>query len=86
MQQTVFRPAGHNAVGFLRPLGHQIVNEGADVAGVPGENQGEPALNFQCGIDARHQPLGGSFLVAGGAVELPRAVQTGNQLGFQRGL
>ena len=83
MQQAVFRPAGHNAVGFLRPLGHQIVNEGADVAGVPGEDQREPTLNFQCGVDAGHQSLRGGFLVAGGAVELPRAVQAGNQFGFQ---
>ena len=36
------------------------------------------------GVQARQQPLGGGFLVAGGAVELPRAVHTGGDFAFQR--
>ena len=31
-QETVLRAAGHHAVGLLRPLGHQVIDESADVA------------------------------------------------------
>ena len=46
VEQPVFRAAGHNPVGLLRSLGHQIIDEGADVAGVPGEDKGFPALKL----------------------------------------
>ena len=85
VQEPIFRSAGHNAVGLLGALGHQVVNEGADVAGVPGENHGGLPLDFQGGVDAGHQALNGGFLIAGGAVELARAVKTGDALGFQGG-
>ena len=86
VQESVFRAAGHDAVGLLGALGHQVVNEGADVAGVPGENQRGLPLDFKGCIDARHQPLNRRLLIAGGAVELARAVQAGDQLAFQGGL
>ena len=85
VEQPVFRSAGHNPVGFFRSLGYQIVDEGADVAGVPGENQRLPPLNLQRRVDARNQSLGGSLLVTGGTVELTRAIQARHLLALQRG-
>ena len=85
MEQTVFRAAGHDPVWLLSTLGHQVVNKRADIAGVPGQDHGRTAQNFECRVDAGHQALRGSLFIAGGTVELARAIETGDQLAFQRG-
>ena len=81
----IIEAAGHDAVRLFRALGHQIVNQRADVAGVPGENQRLFALQFQGGIDAGNETLHGGLLIAGGAVELARAVKPGYLFTFQSG-
>ena len=69
-EQTVFRARGHHAVGLVRPLGHQIVNQRADVASRTGKKHGGKPLDAARGVDARNQSLRGGLLVARGAVEL----------------
>ena len=85
VNQAVFRPGGHHPVGLVGPLCHQIVNEYPCVSVPPGQDQRRLALDLQRGVDPRHQPLGGGFLVAGGAVELSRAVQARHFFALQRG-
>ena len=47
VEQPVFGAAGHDPVRLFRALGHQIVNQRADIAGVPGQDQGVFSLQFQ---------------------------------------
>ena len=83
--QPVLAAGGHDAVGLVGALGHQVVDEGADVALRPGENEWTLPSQLPGGVDASHKALNGGLLVSGGAVELPRAVQAGHLLCFQRG-
>ena len=82
-QQPVLAAAGHHAVGLVRALGDQIVNEGSNVALAPGEDQGLPAVQGQGGVGPGHEALDRSLLVARGAAELPRPVQTRDPLCLQ---
>ena len=83
--QPVLAAGGHDAVGFVGALGHQIVNQGADVALRSGKDKGAFPFQLPGGVDASHKALNGGLLVSGGAVELPRAVQSGHLLGLQGG-
>ena len=83
--QPVFAAGGHDAVRLVGALGHQIVNEGADVALRPGEDKGAFPFQLPGRVNAGHKALNGGLLIPGGAVELSRAVQTGHLLRFQRG-
>ena len=85
VDEAVLRPGGHHAVGLLRALGHKVVDEHADVPVPPGEDEGFLPLDLQRGVDARHKALRRRLLIAGGAVELPRAVQAGDLFALQRG-
>ena len=69
-EQTVFRARGHHAIGLVRTLGHQIVDQRADVASRTGKKHGGKPLDAARGVDARHKSLRGGLLVARGAVEL----------------
>ena len=69
----------------MRALGDQIVNQRADVGLGARENDGILSFCTARSVDARHKPLRGCFLVAGGAVELTRTVKSANRLEFQRG-
>ena len=83
--QPVFAAAGHHAVGVHDALGHQIIHQGAKVAGVTRKDK---LLLAQCiagGVQTGQQALCGSFLVAGSAVELSCPVQAPHHLAFQRG-
>ena len=84
--QPVLGAAGHHAVRLLGALGHQIVDEGADVAFAALEHQRLPAQQRQRRVDARHKALYRRLLIAGGAVELSRAVQPRHRFRLQRGL
>ena len=84
--QPVFRAAGHHAVGLLGALRHQIVDEGANVALAALQHQRLTAQQRQRRVDARHKALYRCLLIAGGAVELPCAVQPRHRLRLQRGL
>ena len=83
--QPVLAAGGHDAVGLVGALRHQIVDEGADVALRPGEDKGAFPFQLSRGVDTGHKALNGGLLVSGGAVELPRAVQAGHLLCFQGG-
>ena len=83
--QPVLAAAGHHAVGVHDALGHKVVHQRAQIAGVPGQHQLLHAQRVAGGIQTRQQTLRGGFLVAGGAVELPCAVQPPHHLAFQRG-
>ena len=84
--QPVLRAAGHHPVRLLRTLCHQIVDEGADVALAAFQHQLLAAQQRQRRVHARHEALRRRLLVARGAVELPRAVQSRHRLRLQRGL
>ena len=83
--QTVLAAGGHDAVRLVGALGHQVVDEGADVALRPGEDKGALPSQLPGGVNAGHKALNGGLLVSGGAVELPCAVQSGHLLGLQGG-
>ena len=85
VDEAVLRPGGHHAIRLVGALGHQVVDEHPHVPVPPGQYQGWFSLQLQRGVDARHQPLGGGLLVAGGAVELPRPVQAGDLFALQGG-
>ncbi len=84
VDEAVLRPGCHHAIRLLRALGHKVVDEHADVPVPPGEDEGLLPLDLQCGVDARNKTLCRRLLIAGGAVELPRAVQAGNLFALQR--
>ena len=83
--QPVLAAAGHHAVGVHDALGHKVVHQRAQIAGVPGQHQLLLAQRVAGSVQTRQQTLRGGFLVAGGAVELPCPVQTPHHLAFQRG-
>ena len=84
-QQPVLATAGHHPVWLVGALGHQIVDEGADVGLAPGEDQGRLPLQLQGGVDPGHKALDRRLLVAGGAAELPGPVEARDPLHLQGG-
>ena len=85
-KQAEFRPGCHHAVGLVGALGHQVVNESTDVAPRARQSNLVSAKGRQGGVDTRHQTLGGGLLVARGAVELSRAVESWVILELQGGV
>ena len=83
---AVFRPRGHHAVGFVRTLGDEVVDEDADVRLVAGKHHLFPSFQPQRGVEPRHEPLRRRLLVAAAPVELTRKVQPGEEFAFQRGV
>ena len=62
--EPVLRAARHHAVGLLRPLRHEVIDEDADVAVTAPQDQRLLPGNAACGIDARDQALRRRLLVA----------------------
>ena len=83
--QAVLAPAGHHAVGIHDTLCDKVIHQRAQIAGLT--LQDELALPFCTagGVQTGQQTLRSSFLVAGGAVELARAIQAPHHLALQRG-
>ena len=81
----MLRAGGHHAVGFVGTLGGQVVGHDADIGHVPGDHQGLLALQLQGGVHARQETLAGRFLIAAGAVDLPREEQAADAQTLQRG-
>ena len=75
-KQAVFASAGHHAVGLVRALGRQVVHQHADIGLVAAEDDALPALHKARGVDACQNALRAGLLVAAGAVDLAREVQT----------
>ena len=84
VQQAVLRTGGHDAVRFVRALGHEVVHERADVPVRAAEDHGLPSQQLQRRVHARNKALHGRLLIAGRAVELPRAVEAGHFFGLER--
>ena len=85
VEEAVLGARCHHTVGFVGPLGHQVVNENADVALASVQDQGLPTQNLQGGVDTGHKALDGGLLIAGGAVELTSTVEAGHLLVLQGG-
>ena len=90
-RNPVLGPRGEHAVGFGRAARHEIVNQHANVAFVASNDKGNGSL-FTGGrgrgrptrIGSGDNALRGRFLVARGAADLTRQVQSANLFGFQR--
>ena len=78
VEEAVFRPGGHHPVGFVGALGHQVVQQHADIALAAVDKEGFLALQLQGGVHAGDEALHRRLLIAGGAVELPRPVEAGH--------
>ena len=72
-EQSVLRPPREHAVGFVGASGNQVVDEHARVGLVALQHEGFAAEQFFRRIDSRQQALDRRLLVAGGAIDLPRA-------------
>ncbi len=83
-QQAIFRPRSKHAVRLVDTFGNQIVDEDTDVSLAAIEDEGRLVLDFQSGVDAGHQPLGGRLFIAGRAVNLTGEVETLHQFCLQR--
>ena len=86
VEQPVLCPRGHHAVGFVGALGHQVVDQHPDVPLVPANDHRRPAQQLQGGVHPRHKALDSGLLIAGGAVELPRPVESGDPDVLQGGV
>ena len=84
--QAVLAAARHHAVGVHDPLRDKVVHQRAEVACVPRQHKFFPAQRVAGGVQTRQQALRSGLLIAGRAVELPRAVDAAHDLAFQRGL
>ena len=84
VQQAVLRAGGHDAVRFVRALGHEIVHERADVPVRAAEDHRRAPEQPERRVHARDEALHRRLLIAGRAVELPRPVEAGHFLGLQR--
>ena len=82
--QPVLAAGRHHAVRLRAALCHEVVHQRADVAGSAVEYHRFPALYLQRCVYSGDDSLRRSFLIAAGAVELTRAVKSGNALEFQR--
>ncbi len=75
-EDAVFRARGEHAVRLVDPLCHQVVDKHTDISLVASKHKRAPLgrVGVKCResrIGSRHQPLAGSLLITGGAVDLP---------------
>ena len=84
-EQAVFRAAGEHAVGLDDALGHEVVHHYAKIRFRAAQHHGRAAEDFQRGIRSGDQSLAGGFLVAGGAIDLPGKIESGDAFGFAGG-
>ena len=84
--QPVFGAAGEHPVRLQGAVGNQVVDQHAQVGLVAARRPRGFVLHQTRGVDPGQQTLRRSFLVAGGAIDLAGEKQSGNRLGFQRGL
>mgnify|MGYP001851183347 CR=1 FL=1 len=84
-RQAVFRARGHHAVGFVRSLRHEVVDEHADIRLIAPQNEGRQSAQFERRVQPRNQSLRRRLFVAARAVDLPRGVQSFHLLEFEGG-
>ena len=83
--QAVLAAAGHHPVGVHDALGHKVIHQCAEIARLPGQDELAFAQCVPGSVQTGQQALRGGFLVARGAVELSRTVESPHHLAFQRG-
>ena len=72
--EAMLRPGGKKAIGLFRPFRENVVQHHAEIAILPGDEEGLPAKEFEGGIRPRDEAQAGGFLVAGGPDQLPGRV------------
>src|SRR5579862_3516799 len=82
--QAKLRPRSEHAVGLVRSLRDQIVDEDRGVRFGAIEDQWRLSLHLQGGVDARHQALARGFLVTRRSVDLAAEEQAGKLASFER--
>ena len=80
-----FGPRREHTVGFVGPLGDQVVDQDADVGICAREHQRLAPAHGAGGVDAGQQALAGGLLITRRAVDLAGQVQAPNSLGLQAG-
>ena len=83
--EAEFGPRREHSVGFVGPLGDQVVDQDADIGVCAAEHERVAAAHGAGGVDAGQQSLAGGLLVPRRAVNLAGQVQARNSLGFQAG-
>ena len=73
--ETILGPRGEHPVRFADALGHQIVDQHADIGVSPVQDQGRPSGHRQTRVEPSHQALRRSFLVPRRPVDLAGEVQ-----------
>src|SRR5690606_11087047 len=82
--QPVFGAGGEHAVGLTGTHGDQVVDQHPDVGLVAARAPAVQTLREAGSVQPGEQPLGGSFLVTGGAVDQAGEEHPADHLGFQR--
>lgn len=82
-EEAVFSAAGEHPVGFCAAARYEVIDHHAEVGLVASEDERRSAQRFQSGVRSGDEPLPCRLLVAGGAVDLTREVQTLDPLRFQ---
>ena len=75
-KKPVLSAGSHHSVRFSVVLGHEVVDQNADVSFRSLKYKGLFAEDLHGGIDSGHQSLRGSFLISAAAVELTGAEQS----------
>src|SRR5699024_2986050 len=81
---AVFGARGKHAVRLLGAQGNQIINQHTQVGFITTWPPDLPFLRASRSIETGQQPLGGSLLVTGSALDLSGEKQVVDKLGFQR--
>ena len=84
-QQAVLGAGSEHAVGLLGAQSHQIVHQHGHVGRVPARREGRQFLFGTDDVQGGPEALGRSFLITGGAVDLPGQPEPRHVFAFQRG-
>ena len=69
-EYPVFGAGSHHTIGFLRPLGHQIIDQNTDIGLGTVKDHRFSSQYFHRRIDSGHQSLGRRLFVTGRSVDL----------------
>ena len=83
VEQAILAAGGHHAVGLVGALGHQVVNQRADVSVLAVQDEGTFPFQLPRRVHAGDKALHRRLLITGGTVELSRSVEARNLLRFQ---
>ena len=83
-KQAVLGAAREHPIRLRRSLGHEIVDQHADVGIRAGQRERRLPQYLEGGIRSGYQPLCGRLLVAGRPIDLSGEIKTRNPLRFER--